>query len=182
MGCSYIRAARWLTCLILVAQAYVRGNTGRKISLQRRVEVAEEAMANQLGATVTIAKFWRGWQARKFMQEHAEELRMFEEEQQELAQQALASVLDDDIELLRSLVPDIEDIDRVVQADRGRSLLHVAVGRSLLSAVEAILLEGASPSVPDRDGQTPLSIAEAKVFFYKTRGARNAAAMELASR
>ena len=39
-------------------------------------------------------------------------------------------MLEEDIVLLRRLLPDIEDLDRIVQADRGRCLLHVAAGRS----------------------------------------------------
>ena len=87
-----------------------------------------------------------------------------------------------------------------------------------LSAVEAILREGADDLVPDADGQvafcikidefcirndefcieidgfciksdefntqaqTAVAIAEALVFFHKTRGARNVKAMDTASR
>lgn len=165
-----------------VPQSRFRGNVGRKMAAQRRVEVAEAELRKQLGATVLIGKMWRGWESRKYMKAHAEALREFEADQEELAQRALAALLEEDIELLRRLLPDIEDLDRVVQADRGRCLLHVAAGRSLLVAVGALLQEGASASVPDGDGQTALSIAEAKVFFHRTRGARNAAAMENASR
>lgn len=125
---------------------------------------------------------WRGWQLRKCAKQRAEQLREFEEQQQVLAQQALSALLEDDIELFRLLVPDIEDINRVVQPDRGRALLHVAAGRNSLPAVEAILRAGGSASLPDGDSQTPVSIAEARVFFHKTRGARNVAAVELASR
>lgn len=169
-----------LCCFVL--QSRFRGNAGRKLAAQRRVEVAESEIAKQLGAASMIGKMWRGWQSRKFAKKHSEGLREFEADQQELAQQALAALVKEDVELLRRLLPQIEDIDRVVLPDRGRSLLHVAAGRTLLLAVEAILLVGASPSMLDSDGQTPVSIAEAKVFFHKTRGARNAAAMENASR
>lgn len=165
-----------------MSQSRFRGNASRQMVAQRRNEVAEAEIAKQLGATLKIGKMWRGWQSRQSMKQHAEELREFEAAQQQLAQQALAALLEEKIELLRELLPGIGDIDRVVQADRGRSLLHVAAGRTLVVAVEAILLEGASASVLDSDGHSPLSIAEAKVFFHKSRGARNAAAMDNASR
>ena len=165
-----------------MSQSRFRGNAGRQLAARHRGKVVEAQIAKQFGATLKIGKMWRGWESRKYAKAHAEVLRKFEADQEELAQQALAALLEEKMELLRQLLSGIEDIDRVVQADRGRSLLHVAAGRTLLPAVEAILLEGASVSVQDGDGQTPLSIAEAKVFFHKSRGARNAAATDNASR
>jgi len=116
------------------------------------------------------------------MRARTEDLAEFEAEQKIIAEEAKVALLNGDIELLRAKLPEIEDVDRVVVKDRKRSLLHLAAGKANLLAVEGLLAEGASAVIPDADGQTALSISEALVFFHRTRGARNAAAMENASR
>ena len=68
-----------------VPQRRFRGNVGRKMVTQRRVEVAEAELRKQLGTTLLIGKMWRGWESRKYAKAHAEVLRKFEADQEELA-------------------------------------------------------------------------------------------------
>ena len=166
----------------MLIQARVRMLAARKRVSGLREEKMFAQMGKQLAASIVIGKFARGRRVRVQMKARAEELREFEAEQAEIAQEALDVLLIDDVQELKEILPELEDIDRAVQLERGRSLLHVATGKLNLAAVEAVLREGADPGVRDVDGQTAVDIAEALVFFHKTRGARNAKAMDNASR